>query len=110
MSMNRTCAISSRKSDLVSADIRGGLGAKNLRGLSRNQKISNPATVNATTPTLIIMLSCLAKDFLNQRFEARLTAQRVEHRFDLEECDIVSVPLLVRFFEQLYRFVLLAES
>src|SRR6266516_322444 len=35
MSMKRTCAISSRKSDLVSADILG-LSAKNLGGLSRN--------------------------------------------------------------------------
>src|SRR5205814_2490844 len=40
MSMKRTCAISSRKSDLVSADIRG-LSAKNLRVWSENQK-SNP--------------------------------------------------------------------
>src|SRR5438094_5449061 len=40
MSMKRTCAISSRKSDLVSADILG-LSAKNLRGLSRNQKTGN---------------------------------------------------------------------
>ena len=48
---------------------------------------------------LMIILSCFAKDFLNQRFEARITAQRVEHRFDLEECDIISIPLLVSFFE-----------
>src|SRR5947207_14599077 len=40
MSMKRTCAISSRKSDLVSADIRG-LGAKNLRVLTGNQKIQS---------------------------------------------------------------------
>jgi hypothetical protein len=58
----------------------------------------------------ITSLSCFGKDFLNQRFEARITAQRVEQRFDLEERDIVSVPLRVSFFEQLYRFVLLPES
>src|SRR5437773_9148192 len=40
MSMKRTCAISSRKSDLVSADIRG-LSAKNLRVWSENQKIQS---------------------------------------------------------------------
>src|SRR5207248_4441146 len=40
MSMKRTCAISSRKSDLVSADIRR-LSAKNLRVWSENQKIQS---------------------------------------------------------------------
>src|SRR5437899_7573827 len=40
MSMKRTCAISSRKSDLVSADIRG-LSAKNVRVWSENQKMQS---------------------------------------------------------------------
>jgi hypothetical protein len=33
-----------------------------------------------------------------------------EQRFNLDECDIVSVPIPVSFFEQLYGFVLLTES
>jgi hypothetical protein len=59
---------------------------------------------------VICSLSCSGKDFLNQRFKARVAAQRIEQRFDLDECNIVSVPILVSFFEQLQRLVLLAES
>src|SRR5436305_14535386 len=53
MSMKRTRAISSRKSDLVSADIRG-LGANNLRVLTGNHKISKPAAIKVITPMLMI--------------------------------------------------------
>jgi hypothetical protein len=70
----------------------------------------NPAPDNATTPMVMVSLSWSGKNFLGQRFEARITTQRIEQHFDLDEYDIVSVPLLVSFFEQLYRFVLLAES
>jgi hypothetical protein len=35
---------------------------------------------------------------------------RIEYRFELDERDTVSVPILARFFEQLQRFVFLGES
>lgn len=69
---------------------------------------TNPAPANATTPIVMVSLSWSGKNFLDQRFEARITAQRIEQWFDFDEDDIVSVPILVGFFEQMDRFVFLA--
>jgi hypothetical protein len=33
-------------------------------------------------------LSRFGKDFLNQRFEEGITTQRIEKRFDVDECDL----------------------
>src|SRR5437762_13955409 len=76
MSMKRTCAISSRKSDLVSADILG-LSAKNLRGLSRNQKTGNGCFV-----------FCLVSHSISRQVFTR-TVSRDESRMKI----LIGVPL-----------------
>jgi ribosomal protein L22 len=51
MSMKRTCAISSRKSDLVSADIRG-LGREESTRFERNSKTDPPCQIFSLRATL----------------------------------------------------------
>src|SRR6266404_3316488 len=80
MSMKRTCAISSRKSDLVSADIRG-LGAKNLRVLTGNQKISNPVAINATTPMLTVSFRPIWRDKRLEGTRFRSRSRRFREEF-----------------------------
>jgi hypothetical protein len=51
-----------------------------------------------------------SKNFLQKRLELRIAAQRIEERIGLYEGNIVSIPIIVSFFEQMYGFVLLTES
>jgi hypothetical protein len=88
-------------------------GRGDLNQESRDDDVSHGDAINLSSLQLLeeaahnILLP--AENLLNQRLEARIAAERIETRIDLNVSDVVTIALLVSLFEQVDSGTVFAE-